>query len=94
MLIPKQKIETVELMYEEIYLGDISYDLVNEIYSFKRNEKVEDLSVYPAEFYGLFNRKLREIPSDVIREFIVDRIIPYNRIRFLKNFLVGLVKYY
>ena len=79
MLIPKQKIETVELMYEEIYLGDISYDLVNEIYSFKRNEKVEDLSVYPAEFYGLFNRKLREIPSDVIREFIVDRIIPYNR---------------
>lgn len=79
MLIPKQKIETVELMYEEIYLGDISYDLVNELYAFKKNEEIKDLSVYPAEFYGLFNRKVREVPSDVIREFIVDRIIPYNR---------------
>lgn len=79
MLIPKQKIETVELMYEEIYLGDISYDLVNEVYTFKKNEEITDLSVYPAEFYGLFNRKVREVPSDVIREFIVDRIIPYNR---------------
>lgn len=79
MLIPKQKIETVELMKEDFYLGDISYDLVNEVYSFRKNEEVEDLSLYPAEFYGLFNRKLREVPSDIIREFIVDRIIPYNR---------------
>lgn len=79
MLIPKQKIESVELMKEDFYLGDISYDLVNEVYSFRKNEEIKDLSLYPAEFYGLFNRKLREVPSDIIREFIVDRIIPYNR---------------
>ncbi|MFR1707260.1 MAG: hypothetical protein ACLSV2_00030 [Clostridium sp.] len=79
MLIPKSKIEVVELMKEDTYLGDISYDLISEKYSFKKNQEVEDLSLYPAEFYGLFNRKLREVPSDVIREFIVDRIIPYNR---------------
>ena len=78
MLIPKQKIESVELMKEDFYLGDISYDLVNEVYSFRKNEEIKDLSLYPAEFYGLFNRKLREVPSDIIREFIVDRIIPYN----------------
>ena len=79
MLIPKSKIETVELMWEEDSLGEISYDLVSDRYSFKKNEETNDLSLYPAEFYGLFNRKVREIPSDVIREFIVDRIIPYNR---------------
>lgn len=79
MLIPKSKIETVELMWEEDSLGEISYDLVSDSYSFKKNEETNDLSLYPAEFYGLFNRKVRGIPSDVIREFIVDRIIPYNR---------------
>ncbi|NKF08775.1 hypothetical protein [Clostridium gasigenes] len=79
MLIPKSKIETVELMWEEDSLGEISYDLVSDRYSFKKNEETNDLSLYPAEFYGLFNRKVREVPSDVIREFIVDRIIPYNR---------------
>lgn len=79
MLIPKSKIETVELMWEEDSLGEISYDLVIDRYSFKKNEETNDLSLYPAEFYGLFNRKVREVPSDVIREFIVDRIIPYNR---------------
>ena len=79
MFIPKQKIETVELMKEDFCLGDISYDLVNEVYSFRKNEEIEDLSLYPAEFYGLFSRNLREVPSDIIREFIVDRIIPYNR---------------
>lgn len=40
MVIPKSKLETVELMREESYLGDISYDLVSEKYSFKRNEKI------------------------------------------------------
>lgn len=79
MLIPKSKIETVELMYKEHLLGEISYDLVSDDYSFKRNEDISDLSKYPAEFYGLFNRTIRDISSDVIREFIVDRIIPYNR---------------
>lgn len=79
MLLPKSKIETVELMNEDYYLGDLSYDLISEEYSFKRNEDIDDLKLYPAEFYGLFNRKIRVVPSDVIREFIVDRIIPYNR---------------
>ncbi|MEG2656916.1 MAG: hypothetical protein RSA29_14570 [Clostridium sp.] len=79
MLIPKSKLEIVELMKEEHYLGDIAYDLVSEHYSFKRNENIEDLGLYPAEFYGLFKRKVKEVSSDVIREFIVDRIIPYNR---------------
>ncbi|MBU3131951.1 hypothetical protein KPL40_05755 [Clostridium gasigenes] len=79
MLIPKSKIETVELMWEEDSLGEISYDLVVDRYSFKKNEETNDLRLYPAEFYGLFNREVREVPSDVIREFIVDRIIPYNR---------------
>ena len=79
MLIPKSKIETVELMNEEHLLGEISYDIVNDIYSFKRNEEMQDLSWYPAEFYELFNKVIREVPSDVIRGFIVDRIIPYNR---------------
>ncbi|MGL5087395.1 MAG: hypothetical protein ACRC68_17040 [Clostridium sp.] len=79
MLIPKSKIETVELMWEENSLGEISYDLVSDKYSFKKNEETIDLSLYPAEFYGLFNKKVREVTSDVIREFIVDRIIPYNR---------------
>ena len=79
MLIPKSKIETVELMNEQYYLGDLSYDLVSEEYSFKRNEDIKDLKLYPAEFYGLFDKKIIEVQSDVIREFIVDRIIPYNR---------------
>ncbi|NFO12234.1 hypothetical protein [Clostridium botulinum] len=79
MLIPKSKLETVELMNEEHYLGDLSYDLVCDEYSFKKNEEIDDLSLYPAEFYGLFTRKIRKVPSEVIREFIVDRIIPYNR---------------
>lgn len=79
MLIPKSKLETVGLMKEEHYLGDIAYDLVSEQYSFKRNEDIEDLGLYPAEFYGLFKREVKEVSSDVIREFIVDRIIPYNR---------------
>ena len=79
MLIPKSKIETVELMNKEYYLGDLSYDLVSEEYSFKRNEDIKDLKLYPAEFYGLFNKKIIEVQSDTIREFIVDRIIPYNR---------------
>jgi hypothetical protein len=79
MLIPKSKIETVELMNEQYYLGDLSYDLVSEEYNFKRNEGINDLKLYPAEFYGLFDKKIIEVQSDVIREFIVDRIIPYNR---------------
>lgn len=79
MVIPKSKLETVELMNKEVYLGDLSYDLVNDEYSFKKNEEVKDLSIYPAEFYGLFERKIRKVPSHVIRDFIVDRIIPYNR---------------
>ena len=79
MLLPKSKIETVELMNKEDYLGDLSYDLVSEEYSFKKNEDIEDLKLYPAEFYGLFNRKIREVSSEVIRDFVVDRIIPYNR---------------
>ncbi|MGL4876009.1 MAG: hypothetical protein ACRC30_15330 [Clostridium sp.] len=79
MLIPKSKLETVELMNKEFSLGEISYDLVNDIFSFKKNEETKDLNLYPAEFYGLFNRKVREVPSEVIKEFIVDRIIPYNR---------------
>ncbi|WP_242943318.1 hypothetical protein [Clostridium uliginosum] len=37
------------------------------------------MKLYSAEFYGLFDRKIREVPSDAIREVIVDRIIPYNR---------------
>lgn len=79
MLIPKSKIETVELMNEEYSLGEISYDLVSEEFTFKKNGNASDLSKYPAEFYGLFNRRVREVPSETIREFIVDRIIPYNR---------------
>ncbi|MGL5417530.1 MAG: hypothetical protein ACRDAU_17805 [Clostridium sp.] len=79
MLIPKSKLETVELMNKEFSLGEISYDLVNDIFSFKKNEETKDLNLYPAEFYGLFNRKVRDVPSEVIKEFIVDRIIPYNR---------------
>lgn len=79
MLIPKSKIETVELMNEQYYLGDLSYDLVSEEYSFKRNEDIKNLELYPAEFYGLFDKKVIEVQSDTIREFIVDRIIPYNR---------------
>ena len=79
MLLPKSKIETVELMNKEDYLGDLSYDLVSEEYSFKKNEDIEDLKLYPAEFYGLFNRKIREVSSEVIRDFVVDRIIPYSR---------------
>lgn len=35
MLLPKSKIESVELMNkEEDYLGNLSYDLVSEEYSF------------------------------------------------------------
>ena len=79
MLFPKSKIETVQFMNKEYYLGDISYDLVTDRYSFKRNEKIDDLSLYPAEFYGLFEKHIREVPDEVIRDFIVDRIIPYNR---------------
>ncbi len=79
MFFPKSKLETVQFMNKEDYLGDISYDLVRDEYSFKRNEKISDLTIYPAEFYGLFQRKIREVPSEVIRDFIVDRIIPYNR---------------
>lgn len=30
----------------------------------------------------MFNSKVRGVPSDVIRKFIVDRIIPYNRMNF------------
>jgi len=48
MLIPKSKIETVELMNKEYYLGDLSYDLDSEEYSFKRNEDIKDLELYPA----------------------------------------------
>jgi len=79
MLIPKSKLEIVELMKEDHYLGDIEYDLVSEKYSFKRDEEIDNLDLYPAEFYGLFKREVREVSSDIIREFIVDRIIPYNR---------------
>lgn len=79
MVIPKSKLETVELMNKEFSLGEISYDLVNDVFSFKKNEETNDLSLYPAEFYGLFKRKVRDVPSEVIKEFIVDRIIPYNR---------------
>lgn len=79
MLIPKSKLETVELMNKEFSLGEISYDLVNDVFSFKKNEETIDLSLYPAEFYGLFKREVRDVPSEVIKEFIVDRIIPYNR---------------
>ena len=79
MLLPKSKIETVELMNKDYYLGDLSYDLVSEEYSFKRNAEIGDLKLYPAEFYGLFIRKLRVVPSEVIRDFVIDRIIPYNR---------------
>lgn len=79
MLIPKSKLETVELMNKEFSLGEISYDLVNDVFSFKKNEETIDLSLYPAEFYGLFKREVRGVPSEVIKEFIVDRIIPYNR---------------
>lgn len=79
MIIPKTKLETVELMNKEYSLGELSYDLVNDVFSFKKNDETKDLSHYPAEFYGLFKREVREVLSDVIREFIVDRIIPYNR---------------
>ncbi|MGL5415348.1 MAG: hypothetical protein ACRDAU_06800 [Clostridium sp.] len=79
MLIPKSKLETVELMNKEFSLGKLSYDLVNDFFSFKKNEETKDLTLYPAEFYGLFKRVVRDVPSEVIKEFIVDRIIPYNR---------------
>lgn len=79
MLIPKSKLETVELMNKEFSLGEISYDLVNDVFSFSKNDETKDLTIYPAEFYGLFKREVRIVPSEVIREFIIDRIIPYNR---------------
>jgi len=40
-------------MNEEHYLGDLSYDVVSEEYSFKRNEEIEDLKLYHSEFYEL-----------------------------------------
>ena len=89
MLLPKSKLETVELMNKEYYLGDLSYDLVKDEYSFKRNEDIKDLSLYPGEFYGLFTRKEREVPSDVIRDFIVDRIIPYNRMIVILSIIIS-----
>ena len=36
MFFPKSKLETVQFMNKEDYLGDISYDLVKDEYSFKR----------------------------------------------------------
>lgn len=79
MLFLELKIEIVEFMNKEYYLGDLFYDLVLEEYSFKRNEKINELELYLVEFYGLFDKKIREVLSDVIREFVVDRIIFYNR---------------
>jgi len=62
MLIPKLKLEIVELMKEDHYLGDIEYDLVSEKYSFKRNEEIDNLDLYPAEFVELvLNSTLAEI---------------------------------
>ena len=84
-MLPKSVIETVELMNKEYILGELSYDIVKEIYSFKRNIDIENLKLYPPEFYGLFERKEREIPSDSIREFVVDRLIPYNRMNLDKH---------
>jgi hypothetical protein len=88
-MLPKSVIETVELMNKEYFLGQLSYDIVSEKYSFKRNKEINDLKLYPAEFYGLFQRKEREVSSDIIREFIVDRLIPYNRMSLSKY-----LKYY
>lgn len=62
---------------------------MSEEYSFKLNKEINDLKLYPAEFYGLFQRKEREVSSDIIREFIVDRLIPYNRMNLSKY-----LKYY
>lgn len=88
-MLPKSVIETVELMNKDYFLGQLSYDIVSQEYSFKRNKEIKDLKVYPAEFYGLFERKEREVSSDIIREFIVDRLIPYNRMNLSKH-----LKYY
>jgi hypothetical protein len=88
-MLPKSVIETVELMNKDYFLGELSYDIVSEEYSFKRNKEINDLKLYPAEFYGLFQRKEREVSSDIIREFIVDRLIPYNRMNLSKY-----LKYY
>lgn len=88
-MLPKSVIETVELMNKDYFLGKLSYDIVSEEYSFIRNKDIEDLNLYPAEFYGLFNRKEKEVSSEVIRDFVVDRIIPYNRMKLEKY-----LKYY
>lgn len=88
-MLPKSVIETVDLMNKDYFLGQLSYDIVSEQYNFKRNKEINDLKLYPAEFYGLFNRQEREVPSDVIREFVVDRLMPYNRMNLNKH-----LKYY
>ncbi|MCB2355141.1 hypothetical protein [Clostridium estertheticum] len=88
-MLPKSVIETVELMNKDYFLGELSYDIVSEKYSFRRNKEINDLKLYPAEFYGLFDVKEIEVKSDVIRGFIVDRIIPYNRMNLSKY-----LKYY
>ena len=72
MLLPKSKIETVELMNKEDYLGDLSYDLVSEEYSFKPNEYIEDLKLYPAEFYALKQIliSIKKIDQNLISYFL------------------------
>ncbi|WAG69754.1 hypothetical protein [Clostridium sp. CF011] len=88
-MLPKSVIETVDIMNKDYFLGQLSYDIVSEEYSFKRNKEINDLKLYPAEFYGLFELKEIEVQSDVIRAFIVNRIIPYNRTNLSKY-----LKYY
>jgi hypothetical protein len=88
-VLPKSVIETVELMNMDYSLGELSYDIVSEKYSFHKNIETKNLKLYPAEFYGLIDRKEREVPSEVIKEFIVDRLIPYNRMELDKY-----LKYY
>ena len=85
-MLPKSAIETVQFMNMDYYLGDLSYDLVSETYSFKKNKDLKDLKLYPAEFYGLFNREVGEVTGEVIQGFVVDRLIPYNRMK-LKGYL-------
>lgn len=60
-------------------LGTIRYNLFKDEYSFERNTEITNLRLYPPTFYGLNPSETRELESEDIEYFIVDRVIPRNR---------------
>lgn len=85
--------ETFNFYFDDEFLGIIGYDKNKEEYMFKPVNKEAE---FPPEFSTEpFSRKAKEvITSDIVREFIEDRIVPEDR-QLLNRVLEGLeLNYY